>query len=297
MPMQRGRSVRLFLADGSATGIVTAEIVNWTGHVLSAPRTRLEAALQRDELSKTGVYLLYSDALDSDLPSVYVGEGDDISSRLKSHARDDTKDFWDRFIAITSKDMNLTKAHVKYLEGKLIKSLQEAKKCKLMNRTEPSFERLPESDISDMDSFLEEINLVLPVVGVDFLRRPRSRVEHSDEQSAAVYFAVNHGGKGIRARATEIDGEFVVLVGSVGHLNEAPSFSDRIKNIRDQAMEGGRIQMRDKEHFVVMEDIAFTSPSAASVFLFGTSRNGQTDWLVEGQSITYGNWKDSKLGR
>lgn len=131
--MSKGRSVRLFLAEGSATGILTAEIVNWTGHVLAAPRTRLEGALKREELKRTGVYILYSDTFGGDLPTVYVGEGDDISSRLRSHSRDENKEFWDRFVAVTSKDMNLTKAHVKFLEGRLITLLRDAKKCELHN--------------------------------------------------------------------------------------------------------------------------------------------------------------------
>ena len=76
--MGKGRSVKLFLAEGSATGILTAEIINWTGHTLAAPRTRLDAALQREELKRTGIYILYSDTLIGDTPSVYVGEGDNI---------------------------------------------------------------------------------------------------------------------------------------------------------------------------------------------------------------------------
>ncbi|TVS02834.1 MAG: GIY-YIG nuclease family protein [Rhodobacteraceae bacterium] len=295
MSEQRGRSVRLYLAEGSSTGILTAEIVNWTGHMLAAPRTRLEAALKREELKKTGVYILYSDTFGGDLPSVYVGEGDEIASRLRSHSRDDSKDFWDRFVAITSKDMNLTKAHVKYLEARLIKILLEAKKCSLMNRTEPIFERLPEADISDMESFLDELQLILPVVGVDFLRRPKLNVLEKREEDAQVFFSVQNSGKGISARATEVDGEFVVLAGSTGNLNEAPSFHERIKIIRDQAMESGRIHRNDAEHFTVLEDVAFSSPSAAAVFLFGTSRNGRTDWLLEGKNITYGSWKDMQL--
>ena len=294
--MTRGRSVRLFLAEGSATGILTAEIVNWTGHVLAAPRTRLEAALKRDELKRTGIYILYGDSFSGELPLVYIGEGDDISNRMRSHSRDADKDFWDRFIAVTSKDMNLTKAHVKYLEGKLIGLLQEAKKCVLKNKTEPSFDRLPEADISDMESFIDELQLILPVIGVDFFRKPRTLEPIKKlETTASVFFAVNHASKGISARALEIDGEFVVLAGATGNLTEAPSFNEKIKQLRDQAFESGRAIAEGKTNFKLVEDFAFSSPSAASVFLFGTSRNGRTDWLVEGKSITYGTWKDERI--
>ncbi|RPE67432.1 uncharacterized protein DUF4357 [Pacificibacter maritimus] len=295
--MAHGRSVRLFLAEGTPTGILTAEIVNWTGHVLSAPRTRLENALKRDELKKTGIYILFGTPLDSDVPKVYVGEGDDISLRLSSHSRDDDKAFWERFIAVTSKDMNLTKAHVKYLEGRLISILKDAKKSTLANKTEPSFDRLPEADISDMETFLEELQLVLPVVGVDFFRRPltKSSIAHQPDKKDAPTFVISHVKKGISAKAEEVDGEFVLLSGSKGDLNEAASFHEKLKSLRDQSLATGRIVKIANNGFEVTEPIGFSSPSAAAVFLFGTSRNGRTDWLIEGQAITYGDWKNGQL--
>lgn len=295
--MPTGRSVRLFLAEGTPTGILTAEIVNWTGHILSAPRTKLETALKRDELKKTGVYILYGSPLDSDLPLVYVGEGDDISLRLASHSRDESKSYWERFVAVTNKDLNLTKAHVKYLEGRLITLLKEAKKSNVANKTDPSFDRLPEADISDMESFLDELQLVLPVVGVDFFRRasslPTSPSSDSTENNPT--FTLRHEKKGISATAKEIDGEFVLIAGSQGDLNESVSFHEKLKSLRVQQMTAGKIKRIGSHNFVLVDDIAFSSPSAASVFLFGTSRNGRTDWLVEGASVNYGEWKDSLL--
>lgn len=294
--MGKGRSVRLYLAEGSATGILTAEIVNWTGHTLAAPRTRLDVALKRDELKRTGIYILYGDSSGGDLPAVYVGEGDDISARLRSHALSEDKDYWDRFVAVTSKDMNLTKAHVKYLEGRLITLLKDARKCDLRNRTEPSFDKLPEADISDMETFLEELQLIMPVIGVEFLRKPQ--VHQASQQAPeedVIFFAVKHAGKGIQARAVEKDGEFVVLAGSTGDLNEAQSFHDKLKTLRDQALESGRAIKMGANNFQLTQDIAFSSPSAASVFLFGTSRNGRTDWLVQGLSKTYGDWQEAKV--
>lgn len=295
--MPTGRSVRLFLAEGTPTGILTAEIVNWTGHVLSAPRTRLESALKRSELKKTGIYILYGSPLDADLPLVYIGEGDDISIRLSSHSRDDDKDFWERFIAVTNKDMNLTKAHVKYLEGRLITLLKEAKKSQVTNRTDPSFDRLPEADISDMESFLEQLQLVLPVVGVDFFRKvaSSSTTNLAADSVETPTFAIENKRKGISATAREIDGEFVILAGSTGDLKEAASFSERLKNLRDQNLTIGKISKVSDSTFKLLEDIAFSSPSAAAVFLFGSSRNGRTTWSVQGNTMTYGEWKETLL--
>lgn len=293
--MNSGRSVRLYLVDGSSTGLLTAEIVNWTGHVLAGPRSRLDAALQRDELKRTGIYLLYGADFSTELPPVYVGEGDDISARLSAHARDGEKDYWDRFVAITSKDMNLTKAHVKFLEARLIDTLASVKKSDLKNKTVPSFDRLPEADIADMETFLTEVRLVLPVIGIDFARRPMVSSDAPKTEKVNSFKTANSR-KGIDAKAQEIEGEFVVLKGSRGSLNEAPSFGEKSQTFRNQVISSGRANQIDDRHFQLTEDIAFTSPSAAAVFLFGTSRNGRTDWILEETGQTYGDWKDQQLG-
>ncbi|GHE87434.1 hypothetical protein GCM10016455_04180 [Aliiroseovarius zhejiangensis] len=295
--MNKGRSVRLFLAEGTPTGVVTAEIVNWTGHVLAAPRTKLDVALRREELKRTGIYILFGSPLDTTLPSVYVGEGDDISKRLYSHSIDDKKDFWDRFVAITNKDMNLTKAHVKYLEGRLITLLKTAKKSRVTNRTDPEFDRLPEADISDMEAFLEEIQLVLPVIGVDFFRKAgqkNSKLE-DEPRKTSPEFVLYHAKKGINAFASEIDGEFILKAGSTGDLNESISFKNASAERRKQVLASGRAEKIENNRFRLTDDVAFSSPSGAAVFLFGTARNGRTDWLVKGTSQTYADWQSSQL--
>lgn len=288
-----GRSVRLFLADGSATGVLTAEIINWTGHVVAGPRTRLDAALKREELQRTGIYLIFGEVAGSDLPHVYVGEGDSIASRLYSHSNDDKKDFWERFVGVTSKDLNLTKAHVKYLESRLISLLKEAKKSVLINKTAPGFDKLPEADISDMETFLDELRLILPVIGVDLLKKPVTR--KPDQTLPNPNFHLIHTKKGIKAQAVEADGEFVVLAGSRGSLNESVSFDDAKQAFRNQVFESGRARKISDQTFETVDDIAFKSPSAASVFLFGTSRNGRTDWLLDASGKSYGEWKDEGL--
>lgn len=298
--MSAGRSVRLYLADGKATGILTAEIMNWTGHVLAAPRTRFEGAFARDELKRTGIYLLIGpDDEGSDLLKVYVGEGDEIGKRLYTHNKE--KDFWERFIAVTSKDMNLTKAHVRYLEGRLLTLLKEARRAKIENKDMPQFNLLPEADIADMETFLEEIQLVLPVVGVEVFRKPASSKPALNKNAETTVFEVKfeliNAKAGIVAQAREDAGDFIVEEGAIGALREAISFKDKIKSVRDDAIRTGQITALDEKNFRVEQDISFGSPSAAAVFLFGTSRNGRTDWLVRGQGMNYGAWKDSMIDK
>ena len=123
----KGRTIRIYLVDGVPTAILTAEIINWTGKVVVAPRSRLAELAKREEARRTGVYCLIGP--DPESPGkdpVYVGEGDNVLSRLTSHDNDETKDFWTRAAFVISKDQNLTKAHGRYLEGRLIEMAQQA---------------------------------------------------------------------------------------------------------------------------------------------------------------------------
>ncbi len=300
--MGTGRSLKLYLVDGSASGIVTVEIGNWSGHILFSPRTRIETALARAEVSRTGVYILIGpDEDDQGVQKIYVGEADELKSRIVSHNKE--KDFWDRFVSVSSKDMNLTKAHVKYLEGRLLDFAHESGKATVDNKTNPSFDKLPEADISDMESFLEEIRLALPVLGIDFF--PTRKVAHkksgvtakfNDNTDEDVFFTLMNAKVGINARATEIDGQFVVLEGSLGSLKEKSSFlASASKAVRDRLLVSGVVEAVGQDNFVLRKDVEFKSPSGAAVFLYGTSRNGRTDWLVEGKSLTYADWKDFEI--
>jgi hypothetical protein len=169
-----GKSVRLFLADGTPGGLLTAEIMNWTGHIVAAPRSDLAALLKRPETSRTGIYILLGDDPESVGGQVaYVGEGDDVGKRLYQHARTEDqggKDFWDRAIVVTSKDTNLTKAHARYLESRFITLGLQANRAKLANATAPEPITLPEADVSDMEYFIDQARIVLPVLGVNIFR-------------------------------------------------------------------------------------------------------------------------------
>lgn len=104
--------------------MLTAEIFNWTGHVLVTPRIRLAEALKRKEAGYTGVYILLGDSDESSLVMAYIGESDDVASRIRNH--DSKRDWWTQAILITSTANSLNKAHVRYVESRLV---EEARKC------------------------------------------------------------------------------------------------------------------------------------------------------------------------
>jgi hypothetical protein len=156
-----GRSIRLFLVDGSPQGMRTAEVGNWTGLALVCPRTDLVRLGNRPEPRRTGMYILVGPSeTAADRVAIYVGEGDEVWSRLTSH--DESKDFWTFAVIFVSKDENLTKAHVRWLESRLITDIQKAKKAEVKNGNAPGGSKLPEADVADMETFYDNVRLLLP---------------------------------------------------------------------------------------------------------------------------------------
>lgn len=297
--MAHGKSIKMFLADGSPNGILTAEIINWTGHVLSAPRTKLSELIQREECSRTGVYFLVGYDSENLLPIVYIGESDDIANRLKQHNRTEEaggKDFWEKVCLVTGKDQNITKTHIKYLESRLIEIARRGGQCHLMNGTSHQYSKLPESDTADMEYFLEQIQVVLPVLGFYFLKelkRSNERLQNSTNNfltefvSEAEFYLTT---KDINASAKVIDGDFVVLKGSKVQRLSNSTFNYTM--LRNSLIERGVI---DPVDFIFTQDYSFNSPSAASGVIQGRSSNGRKEWKEMGTNQTYAQWQQKQV--
>ncbi len=292
-----GKQVRLFLVDGTPGGLTTAEITNWTGHVLSARRSDLGDLLQRPEAARTGVYLLLGDDADA-VGGVrcYVGEADVVADRLRTHHRD--KPFWDRVVVITSKDANLTKSHGRYLESRLISLARQAGRVELENGTAPPLPPLPEADVSDMDYFLGQLQIILPVLGVNAIRvREATLAAAPVEGQVSPVFRITLPKQGIDARAQQIDGEFTVLGGST--VAAVVRSSERYKQstarayaayqaLHDKLVADGSITVADSVG-TLTRDVVFSSPSTAGAIVVGRSCNGREAW-VSGEG-TFGQWE------
>ncbi|MDT0502573.1 MULTISPECIES: GIY-YIG nuclease family protein [unclassified Halomonas] len=300
--MTQGRSIRLFLVDGTPNGLLTAEIMNWTGHVLTGPRSKLSELVQRPECGRTGIYFLVGPDPDNSLrPQVYIGESDDVGTRLKQHNRTEErggKDFWEKVSLVTSKDQNLTKAHVKYLESLLIQSAGQTGRSKLINGTAHEYINLPESDRADMAFFLEQIRTVLPVLGFDFLRdRPMPSSEPVAQESRtekSPRFIAEVPRHGIKAHGQEIDGEFYVLEGSLAR-GKWTGVDGGYQSLYQQLCDDGVLVEAEQGLRRFSTDYAFSSPSAAAAVVSGRSANGREHWKVEGRGQTYAAWQDQQV--
>lgn len=171
--MKKSKTIKMFLAEGCQSGGYTIEIMNWTGHLLVSPRSNLHRIFNREEINRTGLYLLFGSACANPAKTaLYVGESDNVGNRLKQHLSNNNQINWDKVCIITSKDRNLTKSHVKYLESEIINLIYESKNIIMLNRVTPKFDTLPESDISDMNIFLDYLYTVFPFLNIHITTTP-----------------------------------------------------------------------------------------------------------------------------
>lgn len=291
----QGKSLELFFIDGRPDGMLTAEVFNWTGHVLRVPRTQLKDGIARPEASYTGVYVLLGEK-DGE-PLAYVGEAEDMRERLRSHAAQ--KDWWDSVVLITASANNLHKAHVKYLESRLVEIARDVNKAVLENGNTPPKPSLTESAIANMESFLDTLMMVLPAIRVDnFLSKKRETVAVDTKiEQASPIFQMRVAKHNIHATASLKDGELIVHKGSTTPLKWVgnPIHAISSQRLYYELFASGVIE--DVEgRGVFTKDYAFSSPSAAAQVVSGRSANGRTSWVLQSDSqTTYADWESSQL--
>lgn len=265
-------TLKLFLVYGDPKRLRTAELSNWTGKAVAGPRSEFVNLLEREECESTGIYFLTGVDPSTSKRAIYIGEAENIKSRVKSHL---TKDFWNQIVFFVSKDENLTKAHVKYLEGRLIDLAKESGRSFVMNG-QGSGARLPESDREEMEIFLEKMQQMLPALDIDAFV-PAVAKETTDQVKKEILYCKI---KGVTAKGYQTPNGFIVLEGSQAVLEERSSaqkwpsvLAQRNSLIEEQVLipEGGA--------YTFVKDTEFSSPSAAAATIHGGSANGLTAWV------------------
>lgn len=297
--MSHGRSIRIYLADGSASGIRHAEVVNWTGQAIVCPRTRVGELKQWEESQRPGVYMLVGDDPEGPRPLVYVGEAENVQDRLAAHTRDPNKDFWDQVALFSSKDSNLTKAHVKYLESRVVELMRDINRVTLANSNTPPRPSLPRADRDAMEEFLGPMRLLLAALGFTWLQ-PLAKRSGIDETSPGpsgplastlLHFKVPK--RGVSAQGYSTDEGLVVLAGSVGDTKVRSSLSKGWRTIREELIADGAIQEGDRS-ITFSRDVLFSSPSAAAGVVAGGVWNGRAGWKDE-HGVSLGQLEDALI--
>ncbi len=269
---RRGVSVRLFLVDGTAEGFRLVEKSNWTGIAAMCSRAQYPEIRDREEFGRPGVYVLVGPSQSgTGRQAIYIGQADAARERLDAHLRG--KDFWTHLVLFASKDTNLNKAHVSYLEARLVELAQRAKRADMENGNVPRVRSLSEADRADAESFLEDMLLIYPILGV-------SAFEVIDDNVPTSAPRLLLRGKETLATGHDTPEGFVVAAGSIGRLEAVQSMHAYMADLRRELVAAAVLEQRpDGLHFT--QDYRFDSPSTAAGVLLGRTANGRIEWKDE----------------
>jgi hypothetical protein len=216
---------------------------------------------------------------------------------VDQHAK--TKDFWTEAMAFTSKDANLNKAHVRYLEARLIGLARRAKRAEIENDTEPPLPHLSEADRADMETYLDELLVVLPLLGISAFEIPAAPAlsERPAIPAPAMPSTVRaaprlsieplylRGVGGAQAQGAERAEGFVVFEGATARVQAVPSTHSFLLRLRDELMRQGLLVL-DGNVLRVTQHHVFDSPSTAAGVLLGRAANGRIEWKdSEGRTL------------
>ena len=272
--MTIGKSISLFLIDGATDGIVACELFNWTGKGYKIPRNKLKDLSTRRDLKKAGIYFLIGRD-ENDKEAMYIGEAEDVFKRLLQHQ---DKDFWSEAIAFVSKDDNLNKAHIKYLEYTLFNQVVEVGRYEILNTNTPNCPAISEADQAVMTEFAQNLTLLVGTLGYKMLEKLAKRSVTKQDR----YYI--KAARGADATAILTAEGIVVMKGSNIAQTEVPSMLSGFSNKRKDLIDSGAI-----EDWQFVKDYLFSSPSIAASVVMGRTANGLTEWKRKDGSTLKGN--------
>jgi len=274
-----GKTIKLFLIDGEPNGRMTCELSNWTGKAYRIPRILVKESADRDELKNPGVYLLFGKN-EEGKEIVYIGEAEIIFDRLKQHLSQ--KDFWNEVITFISKDENLNKAHIKYLENRLFEKAKKINRYILDNNSTPTKSSISESDRAEMEEFIENVKLLTNTLGHKVFEEIRETKNIKQEKQKT--FEIK-AARGANAKGIPTSSGFVVFKDSEIATTIVNSMTESFIKLRKKIINDKIVIEKDKK-LIFSHDYEFSSPSTAAVMVMGRNANGLTEWkLADGKTL------------
>jgi hypothetical protein len=290
--MAFGKSIRIYLKDGNVSGLKFGEVVNYTIQAIACPRLKTKELSETPEARRPGVYFLFGKDEETNEDLVYIGEAENVFDRLQSHIV--SKDFWNEVVIFISKDDNLTKAHVKYLESRIIQIATSAMRYKIDNSNQPQLASLPLADRDSMEEFLLQIKMLIGIFGhkvldaiIENFAEPIKAIKRISEipetfvSGDELHLSVS----GLHATAIQTNEGIVVLAGSDATSNITQSLSFGYRDFRQKLIDTGALLMESSK-YKFAKDVLFSSPSAAAAIIVGYSYNGAQGWKnSQGKSL------------
>jgi hypothetical protein len=269
--MNHGKQIRLFLTDGSASGLRYAELVNWTGQAFACPKSLFSKLSEWPETQRAGVYVLIG-VNESGDDAVYIGESENVGKRLIQHLSNPKLDDIILALFFTSKDDNLTKGHITFLEQRLVKRAEEADHFIVKYVREPSEKLLSKPEIATMEEFLENIYLVAAALGFYVFELPLA--EPSGAEGGELRFELENG---VIAKGFSSEEGFVVRAESNAVASDSTSLQGGYRNLKDDLKKKG-VLVSDNGKLKFAKDYTFKSSSAAAAVVAGSQRSGPKSW-------------------
>lgn len=264
-----GKTIKIFLIDGDPNGRMCCELSNWSGKAYKIPRIKIKDCTDREDLTSTGVYMLFGKD-EEGKDQVYIGEAESILKRLNQQLTQ--KDFWNEAIIFISKDENLNKAHIKYLENRLHDIAKLANRYKVDNSIIPTQSSISESDRAEMEEFIEYIKMLVNTLGHKLFDEKR---EFKPKQKQEIFFI--KAARGADAQGEPTSDGFVVFRNSKASATIVNSMTPSFITLRQKLIDQ-QILISKGEYFEFSDDYIFSSPSTAAVMVMGRNANGLTEW-------------------
>ena len=288
----RGKNIQLFLMDGEAGGRIKCTLANWTGVAYKIPRTELDKCKERDDLKQSGVYFLFGTSDETGKGVVYIGQagarknGEGILNRLQEHKRNPEKDYWTEAIVFTTSNNSFGPTEISYLENRFCNLALEANRYEVKNGNDPTPGNITEEKESEMEEFIDYAKVIMGTLGHKLFEPISKTVSQTAEGTSAILKdhsnlhlerTIKKIGK-VEADGSQTSEGFVVFKGSHISLADDNTIPAVIKERRKSAL--------IDEQGVLQEDMLFTSPSYAAMFVIGKSANGLTSWkTADGKTL------------
>lgn len=288
-------AIQVVLLDGDPTGIIYAEMHDWAGQIAIFPRNRVEQLINDPAFSCPALYLLLGeDQSDFSRESIYVGETESASTRIKQHMSAKDKTFWQRVIVLTSSSGSLNKAHIKSLESMILKDLEKANSAKIKNQNKSlSLPHLARHDQISVQRYFNNFKLILRSLGYKFFDAKAALGFENDSSKNPTILNYSNPifelkSVGIHAFGRMLGDSFVVSKGST--LRHLPDGTHSF--FVDQLVSANLLEPTEGMIHLFLRDVSFTSPSIAASVITGTTRSGWSNWKVISTGITMRAWKD-----
>lgn len=270
----RGKTIKLYIMSSKHKALKTAELSNWSGKAYIGERKHVSVLKHFEETSAPGVYVLISDSHENVQSKIYIGEADDVQSRLEEHIR--KKEWWDSFVLFVSKDSNLTKSHARYLEKSLYDSANKSiTTIELMNKSTPTGSKLPQSDLDEMDDFIENIMFMFKNISSLKFVESTDHLEENNKVDDIIFLLSLPRKKELKAKLKIVNDNYRLLAGScIRKDNTSSSKTHNYHKLREQLFDNNYFKEKE-DHFILLRDVEFSSPSAAASIVRNLVQNGR----------------------